>query len=127
MSGRLQGMGGREVVEFSFEGEAVTAYAGDSIAMALWAAETSAVRGSSTAGEPRGVLCNMGICYECLVVVDGETVRSCTTEVRAGMQVAPCTRVTGAPSKPWISSWPWSWLGGSGMPAAAATPFGSWR
>ncbi len=88
MSGRLQGMGGREVVEFSFEGEAVTAYAGDSIAMALWAAETSAVRGSSTAGEPRGVLCNMGICYECLVVVDGETVRSCTTEVRPGMQVA---------------------------------------
>ena len=87
MSGRLQGVGDRAVVEFSFEGEAVTAYEGDSIAMALWAVATSAVRGSSTAGEPRGVLCNMGICYECLVVVDGESVRSCTTPVRAGMVV----------------------------------------
>ena len=87
MSGRLQGMGGREVVEFSFEGEAVTAYAGDSIAMALWAADAAAVRNSSRDGEPRGVLCNMGICYECLVVVDGESVRSCTTPVRAGMVV----------------------------------------
>ncbi len=87
MSGRLQGMGDRDVVEFSFEGEAVTAYEGDSIAMALWAADAPVVRGSSTSGEPRGVLCNLGICYECLVVVDGESVRSCTTPVRAGMQV----------------------------------------
>lgn len=87
MSGRLPGVGDREVIEFTFEGAAVTAYAGDSLAMALWAAEIPAVRGSSTAGEPRGVLCNMGICYECLVIVDGETVRSCTTLVRAGMNV----------------------------------------
>ena len=87
MSGRLQGMGDRRVVEFAFEGQPVTAYEGDSIAMALWAADAPVVRGSSTAGEPRGVLCNMGICYECLVGVDGESVRSCTTSVRAGMQV----------------------------------------
>jgi aerobic-type carbon monoxide dehydrogenase small subunit (CoxS/CutS family) len=87
MSGRIPGLGERELVEFSFEGRPVTAYAGDSVAMALWAAETSAVRNSSRDGEPRGVLCNMGICYECLVVVDGATVRSCTTLVRAGMKV----------------------------------------
>jgi len=87
VSGRLPGMGERDVVEFSFEGAPVTAYVGDSIAMALWAADKSAVRGSSTSGAPRGVLCNMGICYECLVVVDGESVRSCTTAVRPGMKV----------------------------------------
>ena len=87
MSGRLAGTSDRAVVEFSFDGAKVTAYEGDSIAMALWAADTSAVRGSSTGGQPRGVLCNMGICYECLVVVDGETVRSCTTLVRTGMNV----------------------------------------
>ncbi|MCK5945056.1 MAG: (2Fe-2S)-binding protein [Planctomycetes bacterium] len=87
MSGRIPGAGQRELVEFTFEGQSVAAYAGDSIAMALWAAETSTVRNSSRDGEPRGVLCNMGICYECLVVVDGETVRSCTTPVRAGMVV----------------------------------------
>ena len=88
MSGRLPGAGERELVEFTFEGQPVAAYAGDSIAMALWAADAAAVRNSSRDGEPRGVLCNMGICYECLVVVDGENVRSCTTLVRAGMDVA---------------------------------------
>lgn len=87
MSGRIPGMGERELVEFTFDGRSVTAYAGDSVAMALWAAERTAVRSSSREGDPRGVLCNMGICYECLVVVDGETVRSCTTLVRPGMSV----------------------------------------
>lgn len=87
MSGRIPGLGERALVEFTFEGQPVTAYAGDSVAMALWASETAAVRNSSREGDPRGVLCNMGICYECLVVVDGETVRSCTTLVRTGMNV----------------------------------------
>ncbi|MCB9880017.1 MAG: (2Fe-2S)-binding protein [Planctomycetes bacterium] len=94
MSGRIAGLddatrGPRELIEFTFAGEKVTAWAGDSIAMALWAGGTTAVRSSSKNGSPRGVLCNMGICYECLVVVDGRTVRSCTTPVRAGMVVEP--------------------------------------
>ena len=54
MSGRLQGMGDRRVVEFSFEGEPVTAYEGDSIAMALWAADAPVVRGSSQQRHPSG-------------------------------------------------------------------------
>ena len=87
MSGRIDGREEREVVEFTFDGEQVSARAGDSIAMALWVARTQAVRRSSRLGEPRSVLCNMGICYECLVVVDGESVRSCLTPVRAGMTV----------------------------------------
>ena len=92
MSGRIAGLTGgglgeRELVEFTFDGEPVTAYAGDSIAMALYAAGRSVLRHSSQRGEARGVLCNMGICYECLVVVDDATVRACTTPVRAGMDV----------------------------------------
>ena len=47
----------------------------------------STLRASSKDAAPRGVLCNMGICYECLVVVDGVTVRACTTLVREGMRV----------------------------------------
>ena len=87
MSGRIAGMGDRELVEFTFAGEKISAWAGDSIAMALWAAGRRALRNSSSVGAPRGVLCNMGICYECVVVVDGATVRSCTTLVRPGMNV----------------------------------------
>ena len=80
-------MGERAAVTFTFAGRAVEARAGDTIAMALWAAGTTVLRRSSGDGAPRGVLCNMGICYECLVVVDGVTVRACTTLVRDGMRV----------------------------------------
>jgi sarcosine oxidase subunit alpha len=39
-------------------------------------------------GEPRGPLCGMGICYECRVIIDGEShARSCQIVCRPGMQV----------------------------------------
>lgn len=86
---RLPGTGDRPAVSFTFAGRAVRAQEGDSIAMALWAAGEPVLRHSSRDGAPRSVLCNMGICYECLCVVDGATVRACTTIVRAGMDVQP--------------------------------------
>lgn len=87
MSGRLPGLGQRVPVTFTFDGAPIAAFAGDTIAMALWADGVAAVRNSSALGAPRGVFCNMGICYECLVVVGGATVRSCTTVVQDGMVV----------------------------------------
>lgn len=77
----------RAVVTFRFAGREVRGRAGDTIAMALWAAGEPVLRRSSGLGAPRAVFCNMGICYECLVVVAGSTVRACTTVVRDGMQV----------------------------------------
>lgn len=84
---RLPGADQRPIVEFSFAGRTIAARAGDSLAMALWAAGERELRRSSRDGAPRGVLCNMGICYECLLVVDGVTVRGCTTLVRDGQRV----------------------------------------
>ena len=88
-AGRIDGIGGGAEVEFTFAGSRVRARAGDTVAMALWAAGVAALRASSALGAPRGVFCNMGICYECLVRVDGASVRACTTVVRAGMVVTP--------------------------------------
>jgi predicted molibdopterin-dependent oxidoreductase YjgC len=87
VSGRIEGIPPRAAVTFTFAGRTVRAAAGDTIAMALWAAGEAVLRRSSRDVAPRGVLCNMGICYECLVVVDGATVRACTTVVRDGMRV----------------------------------------
>ncbi len=87
MSARLPGTGERRAVTLTFAGRAVGARAGDSIAMALWAAGERTLRASSRDGAPRGVLCNMGICYECLVIADGIAVRACTTLVHDGMRV----------------------------------------
>lgn len=39
-------------------------------------------------GRPRGIFCGMGICYDCLVTVNGErNVRACLTPVSPGMAV----------------------------------------
>ena len=85
--GRFIDLGGRAQVTFTFAGQSVTAFAGDTIAMALWAAGERPLRASSVDGAPRSMFCNMGICYECLVVVDGVTMRACTTVVRDSMRV----------------------------------------
>jgi sarcosine oxidase delta subunit len=87
--GRIDGLGERPAIEFTFAGRPHVARAGDTIAMALWAAREPVLRRSSRDGAPRGVWCNMGICYECLVVADGATVRACMTLVRPGMRVEP--------------------------------------
>lgn len=79
----------RPEVAFSFAGQPVVARDGDTVAMALWAAGVAVLRHSSKAAQPRSVLCNMGICYECLVTIDGAAVRACTTLVRPGMVVMP--------------------------------------
>ncbi|HEX5053621.1 MAG TPA: (2Fe-2S)-binding protein [Planctomycetota bacterium] len=84
---RIAGLGQRSGVAFTFDGEVIEARAGDTIAMALWVAGRQVLRASSRDGAPRSVFCNMGICYECLVVVDGATVRACTTVVHDGMRV----------------------------------------
>lgn len=76
-------------VQFTFAGRTVRARAGDTIAMALWTAGEHVLRRSSVDGAGRGVFCNMGVCYECLVAVDGAAVRACTTIVQDGMHVEP--------------------------------------
>lgn len=85
----VPGIGGAAEVTFTFAGQAVRARAGESVAMALWAAGVTTLRRSSKDGSPRGVLCNMGICYECLLRIDGVPLRACMTAVRDGMVVEP--------------------------------------
>ena len=42
----------------------------------------------SVSGMPRGLLCGMGICFECRVTVDGDPHRrACLEPVRDGMEV----------------------------------------
>lgn len=88
---RLEGQGihatAREV-EFTFEGERLTAYEGESLAAALVAAGRLGLRRARDGGR-RGVFCGMGVCGECLVAIDGRgTARACMTPVAPGMRVA---------------------------------------
>jgi predicted molibdopterin-dependent oxidoreductase YjgC len=71
----------------TLDGRPVTAYEGESVAALLLAEGITATR-VTRGGEPRGVYCGMGVCFDCLVVVDGvPNTRACVTWVREGMTV----------------------------------------
>lgn len=78
----------RPAVTLQVQGQAVTARAGDTLAMALLNAGVVAFRHTPVSGQPRAPLCLMGVCFDCLVEVDGQqNVQACMVEVREGMQV----------------------------------------
>jgi predicted molibdopterin-dependent oxidoreductase YjgC len=77
-----------ERFEIRLNGRAFEVSAGWSLSAALARAGFPASRRSVT-GSPRGPLCGMGICHECLVTVDGQAhVRACCTPCRPGMEVS---------------------------------------
>jgi sarcosine oxidase subunit alpha len=85
---RAAGVERGERLTFTFDGEPVVAYRGESVAAALMAAGKRTLRKTPVADEPRGVFCGMGMCFDCLVVIDGQpSVRACTTLVLDGMRV----------------------------------------
>jgi sarcosine oxidase subunit alpha len=75
-------------VDIYINGEAVTAYEGDTVLAALVASGHKSLRHSRKIGESRGPLCGMGVCYECLVTINQRpNQRACMTEVEDGMEI----------------------------------------
>ena len=58
------------IVHLQFDGEAITALDGDNLAAALLRAGKVEFR-TAAKNDPRGPYCMMGICFECLVEIDG--------------------------------------------------------
>ena len=76
-------------VGFTFDGHLMSAQCGCSVAAALLQGGVEAVRRTTVSGTPRAPYCMMGVCFECLVEIDGVPNRqACLTEVREGMQVS---------------------------------------
>lgn len=75
-------------VRILVNGRMLDAREGESVAAALLAAGLRTLRTTLRRGEPRGLFCGIGQCFDCLVEVDGEArQRACMTRVRAGMRV----------------------------------------
>jgi hypothetical protein len=84
---RLDGSG--VSIRFTFEGREIEAREGDSVAAALIAAGVGPIRSSAVSGEPRAPYCMMGVCFECLVAIDGLANRqACMVMAQPGMQVS---------------------------------------
>lgn len=70
------------------DGKAVAMSAASSVAAGLLAAGITATRVSPVSGAPRAAYCMMGVCFECLVEVDGKpNQQACLITPEQGMQV----------------------------------------
>ncbi|MDB5316684.1 MAG: (2Fe-2S)-binding protein [Rhodospirillales bacterium] len=75
-------------IDFTLDGMAVEGAEGDSVAAALLALGRTACRETAVSGAPRGPYCMMGVCFDCLVVIDGVGNRQgCMVPLRDGMAV----------------------------------------
>ncbi|MEH6717797.1 MAG: (2Fe-2S)-binding protein [Aurantimonas endophytica] len=78
----------RTTVSFTLDGRPVDGRAGDTVAAALLAAGVETCRSSAVSGEPRAPYCMMGVCFECLVTIDGVgNQQGCLVVLRPGMTV----------------------------------------
>ena len=72
---------------FTFDDRAIEAWPGESVAAALLAAGETVLRIAEDGGQ-RGVVCGIGLCWECRCVIDDRpNVRACMTEAKTGMRV----------------------------------------
>ncbi len=73
------------------DGKQITAYQGETVAAVLSAANITTFRKTKNKLEERGLYCGMGVCYECLVTINGiHAQRACITPVEKGMIIETC-------------------------------------
>jgi predicted molibdopterin-dependent oxidoreductase YjgC len=73
---------------FTFDGRTLPALPGQTVAAALWSSGVSSWRTTRDSGRPRGVFCGIGVCFDCLVTVDGRpNQRACLVPVEPGAEV----------------------------------------
>jgi len=87
-------------IRIRFDGVEIEALAGETVAAALAAADIVAVR-RARSGAPRGPFCGMGVCFDCLVTIDGKpNQRACLAKVAPGMDVRSTLADEPAPIRP---------------------------
>jgi len=78
-----------ENVCITINGQAHQVRASDTVAAAMLALGVSACRTTPVSGAPRAPYCMMGVCFDCLVTIDGVGNRQgCLTPVHEGMSIA---------------------------------------
>jgi D-hydroxyproline dehydrogenase subunit gamma len=75
-------------VTISVDGQPLVVRVGDTVAAALLLNQISHFRATPVSGSPRAPYCMMGVCFDCLVTIDGVgNKQSCLIPVRDGMRV----------------------------------------
>ena len=75
-------------VQIEIEGVSIVARAGDTVTAALLASGLDICRETPVSGARRGPYCMMGVCFDCLVTIDGVGNRQgCLIPVVEGMKI----------------------------------------
>jgi len=87
----------RKVVPFTWKGQKLTGYEGEMISAALFANRIHIFGHHPKDNSPQGIFCANGQCAQCLVIADGQPVKSCMTPLKKAMQLES---VEGLPKLP---------------------------
>ena len=75
-------------VTIRVNGQTETAAEGDTVAAALLVSGHTVFRHTARSHAPRGPYCGMGVCFECLVTINGEPNRqACLALIHEGMEI----------------------------------------
>lgn len=78
----------QQTVSITVNGQQIKAQQGDTVAAAVLASGMRTTRTSPVSGAARAPFCAMGVCFDCLMVIDGKpNQRACMTVVSEGMRV----------------------------------------
>ena len=76
----------RKDCAFTYAGRTLRARAGQSVAAALTEAGVRSWRVTRREERPRGLFCGIGVCFDCLLTIDGVPAqRACLVPVRDGI------------------------------------------
>lgn len=77
-----------EQVIYFFNNTAEEAFAGQNVAAAILQNGNRILRTTRTTNKPRGIFCGIGVCFDCLIVINGiPNQRACLVEIRDGMRI----------------------------------------
>ena len=77
-----------ETITISFEGTEIQVAPEQTVAAALLSKGHIILKNSVVSGQPRAAFCMMGVCFECLLVINGQpSQQSCLIQVREGMDI----------------------------------------
>jgi D-hydroxyproline dehydrogenase subunit gamma len=91
-----EGIERSERIAFLFDDKEFFAHDGETLLAALIAQGINFIRSAPRDASPRGPLCLMGACQECVVEVEGRRVEACRTVVRVGLRIKSLRRQAGS-------------------------------
>ena len=80
----------QQTVKVTLDGQPVSLPAGMNVAAALLGIGENISRISPTSHKPCAPHCLMGVCFECMMEIDGIQRQACMTEVQEGMVINRC-------------------------------------